>query len=393
MGLGKARRIARRLDDSENGVVLITVSVILVALLAAGALALDLGSTLIERREARNAADHAALAAAWANCNGGTTPNAAANASVARNGFETSNLSLTETETDVFEAVVTSDVAMNFSGVIGIDAVEVSGSAVATCATGGGSANAIFAGGECSGFGKPTLEVNGSKQTVYGGIHSNDNVEVPGSDNDFGPGSPSEDAFTYSGNGKAFDDGGGGNGYDPGYPAKIPIQPWPVLYELSDYAPGSAYATSLGSDYHYYSGDLKGEDILNDGDGLYYAKGLVDIDKEITGKVTIVSESEIKIGASDQDLEPFVDNLLFYSGLVYSGVEACDKFVVTMSGSNQSWSGIVYGPGGLVEFPGSSNTTLNGSLIGNAVRLNGSEITIISDPSLFAGEDVLKLLE
>jgi hypothetical protein len=255
------------------------------------------------------------------------------------------------------------------------------------------SANAIFAGGECSAHGKPTLEINGSSQNVYGGIHSNDNVQVPGSDNDFGPGSPDEDPFTYSGNGSAFQGGGSGNGYDPGFPAKIAVQDWPALYQLSDYEPGSAKALAAGSDYHYVDGDLLAEDIVDMGDGLYYVTGNVDVADTITATVTIVAEGEIKVGGSDATFTPYVDDLFLYSALVYTGVEECDKFTVAMSGSNNSFTGIIYGPDGLVEFSGSSNTTLTGSLIGNAVRLKGSNITIIADPSYFAGDSDPKLLE
>ena len=378
----------------DGGAVLVTVSLSMVAIVAAGALALDLGMSLVERRQARNAADHAALAAAWANCNG-DTPQDAADASVVRNGYSTTDLTLTEPDTGSFQAVVSTNVPTRFAGVVGFGSVQVTGTALASCSGGsGGSANAIFAGGECSAHGKPTLEVNGSSQNVYGGIHSNDNVQVPGSSNDFGPGSPTTDPFTYSGNGAAFQEGGSGNSYDPGFPAKIPVQDWPVLFQLSDYEPGSAKALAAGSDYHYIDGDLKGDDVISMGDGLYYVTGNVDMDKTLTATITIVAEGEIKFAGSNQVLTPYVDHLLAFSGFVYTGVDSCDKFVVTMSGSSQSWSGIIYGPHGLIEFPGSSNTTLNGSLIGYAVRLNGSNLTIQSDPSFFdAGDGSPQLLQ
>ncbi len=66
---------------------------------------------------------------------------------------------------------------------------------------------------------------------------------------------------------------------------------------------------------------------------------------------------------------------------------------VLLDGSNQDWSGIIYGPNGLIELSGSSNTALTGSLIGYSVRLNGSDLTIIADPSLFPGDPFVALEE
>jgi uncharacterized membrane protein len=103
-----------------------------VAVLAAGALAVDLGTTLIERRDARNAADHAALSAAWANCNGGT-PSIAASDSVVLNGYQSGDLALSVPQTDTFRAVVTNTVSLSFTGVLGFDSMQVTGEALTSC--------------------------------------------------------------------------------------------------------------------------------------------------------------------------------------------------------------------------------------------------------------------
>ena len=93
----------------------------------------------------------------------------------------------------------------------------------------------------------------------------------------------------------------------------------------------------------------------------------------------------MKISASNQVLTPRWENLLVFAGQPYSGVDQCDKFVVSMSGSDQNWTGIIYGPNGLIEMSGSTNTTFTGSLIGFSVRLNGSEMEIIANPDFFSG--------
>ena len=74
-------------------------------------------------------------------------------------------------------------------------------------------------------------------------------------------------------------------------------------------------------------------------------------------------------------------------------IERCDKFSVKMNGSTSDWTGLIVGPGGLIEFSGSSTTTLTGSLIGWAVRLNGSDFELRSDPSFIPGEFKVDLLE
>lgn len=57
------------------------------------------------------------------------------------------------------------------------------------------------------------------------------------------------------------------------------------------------------------------------------------------------------------------------------------------SGSDSEWNGIVWAPGGLIEMSGSMNeTTLEGTLIGWAVRLNGSNLTIAYQADLFEGD-------
>ena len=84
----------------EDGAVIATVAVSMVAILALAAFAIDLGIAFVERREARNGSDHAALAAAWAHCNEDDSvyPNTAAAASILRNGYATSNLTLAQTD-------------------------------------------------------------------------------------------------------------------------------------------------------------------------------------------------------------------------------------------------------------------------------------------------------
>jgi hypothetical protein len=77
--------------------------------------------------------------------------------------------------------------------------------------------------------------------------------------------------------------------------------------------------------------------------------------------------------------------VLMLSNFQQSGIEKCDKYTIAVSGSSSDWNGILWAPGGLIEMSGSSNIASNGSLIGWAVRLNGSDLVIRYDANLFPG--------
>ncbi|MDJ0959615.1 MAG: pilus assembly protein TadG-related protein [Acidimicrobiia bacterium] len=377
-------------DGHEEGAVLVTVTLAFVVLLTVSALAIDVGLAMVARRAAQNAADHAALAAAWAECHG-EDPTAAAQSSVTRNGHEVVELSVTEPTAGEYVTRVTRDVALSFAPLIGLNTLTVNGEASATCQGSGGSSNTLFAlGDSCASYGKDQIDISGSQENIYGGVHSNGNIRVGGSDNDFGPGDPGEDPFTYV---DTFDNGGSGNGFDSGYPKSTSTQPTPLEFELDDYRPGSGNAVAAGPDYFYVDGDIDGSFVESQGDGLYYSTGDIKLDKEITATVTLVAEGVIEVSASDQDLEPYVDGLLAFAAEPYTGIDRCDKFVVNMGGSSNSWSGVIYGPKGLIEMNGSSNTTLTGSLIGYSLRLNGSELTIRSDGAHAPTQYDVKLLK
>lgn len=369
----------------------------MVAILAAGALAIDLGSTLVERREARNAADHAALAAAWAECEG-ANPQTAANESVARNGYSAGDLTLQKVAAGKYMATVDTSVSMTFGGAVGIGSVDVSGEATALCDSGGtGTANAIYAFGDtCTidPLGKIQLDFSGSNNRVYGGIHSNLNIWISGSNNDLGlgNGTPPVDPVTYV---TEIGDKVEEQEFDAGYPQQTNAEPAPDWLDVNDYAPGgtaAAWAAGQGK-YFSFTRKVTSDDITSD--GLYYTTDEIDlVDGNIDWDITMVARGSIKVSGSNQTLDPFVDGVLAFGAIPYGGIDQCDKFVVAMSGSANEWTGLIYAPYGLIEFSGSDNSALTGALLGYAVRINGSNQTIIADPSLFPYEgDAPKLLE
>ncbi len=168
----------------------------------------------------------------------------------------------------------------------------------------------------------------------------------------------------------------------------------PVTFTLADYDTGGPAAVAAGAQYWRVDGDITGSYIENLGDGLYYATGdIVFNSSGVDLDVTLVAEGRVTISGSGQQLRPFLDGLLIFAAQPYSGIDQCDKFVVSLGGSDQNWFGLIYGPSGLIEMSGSTNATLTGSLIGYSVRLNGSSITIIADPDLFPAEPIMKLIQ
>ena len=129
------------------------------------ALALDISLAMTDRRNAQNAADHAALVAAYTKCTSGN-PVARANTSVTRNGYTPAELTLTNVSGNKYEAIINSNNPTFFGRVLGFSALNVTTRALADCAAGSGGGNAIFAMGDtCSSFSKEQLDISGSNQT------------------------------------------------------------------------------------------------------------------------------------------------------------------------------------------------------------------------------------
>jgi hypothetical protein len=99
------------------------------------------------------------------------------------------------------------------------------------------------------------------------------------------------------------------------------------------------------------------------------------------------------ISGSELTLNPFMHNLLAFSGIDQPMSDRCDKEGVKMSGGENDWTGFIYAPTSAIIMDGSSNSTLVGSLIGWAVKLSGSTLNNTADPSFFAGPSVLRLVE
>ena len=409
-GAGRVRRaLHRHLASSESGVVFVIFALALIVLMGMVALGIDGSRLYNERRQAQNAADHAAIAASFASCIGAdaAASEAAGLASAATNGYNNDGVTNDVVITAIgaagnheFEARVDTTISATFGAVIGSATMDTGADAVAM-ATGcntGPEHNAIFAGGDnCTNSGSPGVDVSGSNNLVYGGVHSNTDARVGGGSNTFVEAGLPEDPFTYVGS-LAGGSTGNGNVYDTGYPQDVGSASlgWPSGWAPSDL--DSAMLTAY-RDLAIANGTNRTNKITSiNKDGVWYTTHTdgMDISASAGYDVVLVAPNgPIKISASSVEFNPYVhpdlprQGILMISGKTYSGTEKCDKYTIAVSGSSSDWNGIMWAPGGLIEMSGSSNTAVKGSLIGWAVRLNGSDLVIRFDNDLFPDMDVL----
>lgn len=417
------RRGPRAARHGEQGAVIVMVALGLVALLGAVGMGLDSARLLEERRAAQGAVDHAAAAAAFSSCSGNDAATAIADGEAAalRNGYDDDGATNTVTVSVVggpphqYVASITAVVPGSFSRVLGFTTFDVSVEGTAGgegCGSGLGSPGAIYAGGTCPIPGKYGLDVSGSSTRIIGGIHSNDDVHIGGTSNVFTDPvlAPAPDTFTHVGSINP----GAGNTFEPGYPQAVPA---PVPAWLTNWAPGDVTggggspptAGSLLRAY-YDLADANGTMASNDTlfsteiteitkDGVYYtthASGMniSNVTGSVRNVVLVAPNGPIKVSVSGKTLNAITDvqldaitdipvglnlpraNVLMLSNFIKPADKNCEEYTIHMSGSGMTWKGIIWAPGGQIEWAGSANDTVNGSLVGWAVKLNGSSLRI-----------------
>lgn len=206
-----------------------------------------------------------------------------------------------------------------------------------------------------------TLLISGSNNTINGAVRSNADLRLSGSDNRI------SDAVEYV---TLFEDGGDRNLYPQ--PLQVAAAPPPVAYNIADYRPGGAQAVAAAAAGRYtvVNGDLDISEpvVLN---GLYYVTGEAKLAaSDISGVYTVVAEGAIDVSGGNVRGTPYADGLLLFSNQRERGTE-----VIKMAGSDADLRGVIYAPGGSVEFSGSNNR-FAGIALGDALTLNGSSLSI-----------------
>jgi hypothetical protein len=404
----------------ERGAVAITVAVSMVVLLGIAAITIDGGRGMTDRRSAQNAADHAALTAAWSSCQSTKTDPAIIEAdaiaegvsSSVSNGYPVVNVELigdVATEDHRYRATVTSVLDGTFSSVIGFPTITVQPGAVGRCVFVPGEGDyAIFAGGSCPG---DDLSITGNLHEIYGGVHSNGILSIQPSgvsgSTIYGPVTYVVAEKVNTDKVTIWDDE---SMESPGFPYSVGFIPisdvadpdW-VIGNYDDPAlPGtSASAAAATGNYHKHLGGMtwSGSDVIDE--GLHFVDGDVKIlPGSVSGeRVTIVATGQIeiqgtlKLNATSGPWE--LDGLGMFTP--YDGFPpSCtpSRTAIKWSTSDNEWGGVQYAPNGAVDMSAASNSTFSGSIIAYQVGLSGSTIQITKSPlNSSVAEVVLELEE
>ena len=380
----------------RSGQVLVLVVIALVALIGFAALAIDVGHAYTQRRQLQNAADAAALAGARLVCASGSDSaiwsevqnyvNSNSNhlsaitvtayyttASGAHTGGTLPNGSVPSDATGV-EVSTRSTTPAYFGRVVGFAAFQPAAVGAAKCSKG---VPAIFA-DKC---GQPSntkvIDWSGGTYLVIGDIRSNSDLNMSGSNNTI------SNSTISTGSGGVSPAGLAGKATTPSssFTTDTSCQPYPVTFNIADYAPGGSQAVAAGATYyHSIVGNSSLSTYVHSGvmdPGIYYVTGNVNFaTPSVTANVTIVATGSIIISSGSSTWTPYAQGLLYYSNI--SDASAPGHIALNVSGSGSSWTGIIYAPNSGINMSGSSNASLQGNLLGYTVKLSGSSLLINS---------------
>ena len=380
---------------NRSGQVLVLVVIALVALIGFAALAIDVGHAYTQRRQLQNAADAAALAGARLVCSSGSDAsiwtevqnyvNSNSNhlsaitvtayyttASGAHTGGTLPNGSVPSDATGV-EVSTRSTTPAYFGRVVGFAAFQPAAVGAAKCSKG---IPAIFA-DKC---GQPSntkvIDWSGGTYLVIGDIRSNSDLNMSGSNNTI------SNSTISTGSGAVSPAGLAGKATTPSssFTTDTSCEPYPVTFNIADYAPGGSQAVAAGANYHSIAGNSSLSTYVHSGvmdPGVYYVAGNVNFaSPSVTANVTIVATGSIIISSGSSTWTPYAQGLLYYSNI--SDASAPGHIALNVSGSGSSWTGIIYAPNSGINMSGSSNASLQGNLIGYTVKLSGSSLLINS---------------
>jgi Flp pilus assembly protein TadG len=408
--------VAAHFSRSERGITLAIFAVALVPLLMFVALGVDGARIFDERRQAQNAADHAAIAAAYASCtatlgNVVSVAQAAGYASADRNGYDngdTNDVTIA-VEPGVaagaheYRATIQTTIPTTFAQVMGFAELSTTTTATARatgCSGGiaGATPSAIHAGGtSCPGGSLRTIEFNGNQNQVIGGATAYGGARLSGDLNAWTATAPTP-SLKFAG---TFSESGTGNTYNPARQGPVTIPPdlvsrWPKGWSPDDQTTPmwNAYRDSPARRNASTTTD-KFEISTN---GIYYTERpggvVVEIRSTAVNSITVVNRSgPIFIGEAltGRTFTAFAApeggkaGAIFISGFNSNG-KPCDDDTIRRSGEGGTWNGIWWAPNGLVNFSGNKNR-MNGSVIAHAVHNRGGNENVFNfDATLFPTE-------
>jgi hypothetical protein len=365
----------------QSGQAILVIALAMVGLIGALGLAVDGGGLAFLYRDAQNAADSAALAAAYARCTGGDL-NIAALTVAEENGFDNSgtsnwvtvqspvpaaSLPAGDIDRDVNNYVSVTVRAIKqayFIQILYPQGLEATASATAHCTpavtTEAGAGFAMVGLGPQGGISLNCHTNNGICEPIEGRRLNVQGNVVSGGRNARWLGDVSVSGTTVR--------------YDN------PPNPLASL-QLSQFRDGGAVWNRVDPNLRFeysqseWNTAARPENRANL-HGLYFVNGDANIDGNIPNAVTIVATGKIRITNSNAGLTAFVDDILAFSGK--DNGNACDSnTVVYIRGSGNS-RGIVYGPMGQVEILWNAGSW-DGALVGKWVDWwpDGSEASTL----------------
>lgn len=392
----------------EEGATIIVITTAILLLLGFAALAVDAGLGYNDRRGTTNAADNAALAAAYEECNPtGTGAIAAARATAAANGYDDTSPETQVTANRVGEGLWHVTIEEHNEGVFGPstpftgDSLNIRSEATALCdPTEFLEGMAVFAGGE--GCGPNELNMTGSSITIDGGIHSNEDLQIhatPDTEDLAGP-------ISYRGTGTH------------GTHVSGPAMDYPLDIDIAEYRPGGDRANgsyfpseeTIDNDWLEDEEHIDPDSGLLTQSGIYYtsfshngqpAIDLHDISAAPGVTATFVSEGFIQLTGSFDSLrghDAIEDGgkvgMLFFSDHPGPPPGSCNNNAVKVSSATfTNAAGVVYAPNGVIEFS-NSTAELEGSVIGWRINAHGSDLSVAyQDDPAFEAEYQVELIK
>lgn len=381
------------------GQAIVIMAVAMVALLSVLGLAVDGGGLLLLQRSAQNATDAAVLAATYARCtNTASGVVAAGRAAAAANGFNNDGVSNTvavnypptrgEKAGDMgyVEVIIHAVKTPYFIQLVYKGELAVTVQAVGYCMPPFEPVNmpGLWANSTTCGN---TIDWSGSTGRLEGGMHSNNEIKMTGSDN------------TIIGNVGAVtavdNPSSGNNTFTPPYTTGVSVVSYPEIITSADYAPGGEIARSVQANdpTAYHSMVTAGDDPDYNGSrwspnnrtlrGVYYVVGDIQLGNNNiyhTDGVVFVATGQIKAmgGVSWRYYNTGYAAVLLLSDYVSPN---CGDTAIDVSGNTTIWYGIVWAPRANVSISG-SELTMYGAVIANKINMSGSELTFQYDPDM-----------
>lgn len=398
LGFGR-RAVAAHSRRHEDGITLAIFALALVVLLGMVALGIDGSRIYDERRRAQNAADHAAIAAAYESCtttavNVVLAAETAGLASADANGYDDNGVS-NEVDINVtggtgshqYEAIVETTIPTTFGAVLGFSELDTTARAEAEatgCEATGSGVPAIFGGGDCAGYEKD-IDFSGERHIINGLLHTNGDFYQGGSNNTYT--NPSGPAVTHVGAffGKEENNNdyieeeepsgilGWPGGYDPA--VMVPDAWWNLWRDSPDRrntTSNTQTTINIGATGGIYYTQASAGNTVTINSIHASATHFTVISKFAPVQMPNMHSGTYHAWANNPATTP--ENLIVVSGYNPPAHEKCAKNAFMRNGNWGTWNGIFWGPRANVEWSG-NNGTINGGLIGHAIKVNGNDHT------------------